>query len=152
MAALRLRAGQALVAADASVLVAAVVSWHERHRAAAGAIENALARKALVLPSTALVDAYAILTRLPAQHRLAHADAFHLLRSSFGTARMAGPRTRDAWSMLRRFSVAPIGGSDAYDAQLLEIAKDAGAKTLLTFRRAELERLAVPGIEIVEPV
>jgi predicted nucleic acid-binding protein len=142
----------ALVAADASVLVAAVVSWHERHRAAAGAIETALARKALVLPSTALLDAYAILTRLPAQHRLAHADAFHLLRSSFGPARVAGPRTRDGWSVLRRWSVAAIGGSDAYDAQLVEIAKDAGAKTLLTFRRVELERLAVPGIEIVEPV
>ena len=141
-----------LTAADATVLVAAVVSWHERHRAAASAVETALARKTLVIPSTALIDAYAILTRLPAQHRLAHADAFHLLRSSFGTARVAGPRTRDAWSMLRRWSVAPVGGSDAYDAQLLEIAKDAGAKTLLTFRRGELERLAIPGIEIVEPV
>ena len=142
----------ALVAADASVLVAAVVAWHERHRPAAAAIENALTRKTLVLPSTALVDAYAILTRLPAQHRLAHADAFHLLRSSFATARVAGPRTSSAWSMLRRFSVAPTGGSDTYDAQLVEIAKEAGAKTLLTFRRADLERLAVPGIEIVEPV
>ena len=142
----------ALVGTDATVLVAAVISWHERHRAAAGALEAALARRSLVIPSTALLDAYAILTRLPAQHRLAHADAFHLLRSSFGSARVAGPRTRDAWSMLRRWSVAPIGGSDAYDAQLVEIARDAGAKTLLTFRRNELEKLAVPGIEIVEPV
>ena len=142
----------ALIAADASVLVAAVVAWHERHRAAASAVEAALARKSLLIPSTALIDAYAILTRLPAQHRLAHADAFHLLRSSFGAARVTGPRTRDAWSMLRRWSVAPVGGSEVYDAQLLEIAKDAGAKTLLTFRRVELERLAMPGIEIVEPV
>ena len=141
-----------LIAADASVLVAAVVSWHERHRAAAAAIEAALARKALILPSTAIQDAYAILTRLPAQHRLTHADAFHILRSSFGTARTAGPRTRDAWSQLRRWSVAPIGGSDTYDAQLIEIAKEAGAKTLLTFRRTDLERLAITGIEIVEPV
>jgi predicted nucleic acid-binding protein len=141
-----------LVAADASVLVAAVVAWHERHRAAASALEAALARKTLVLPSTAILDAYAILTRLPAQHRLTHADAFHLLRSSFASARVAGPRTRDTWSLLRRWSVAPIGGSDTYDAQLLEIAKDAGAKTLLTFRRADLERLAMPGIELVEPV
>ena len=140
------------IAADATVLVAAVVAWHERHRAAAGAIENALARKSLVVPAPALVDAFAILTRLPAQHRLPHAEAFHLLRSNFASARLAGPRTRDAWSLLRRLSVAPIGGSDTYDAQLVEIARDAGAKTLLSFRRAELERLAIPGIEIVEPV
>ncbi|HEX6086773.1 MAG TPA: hypothetical protein VF266_19735 [Thermoanaerobaculia bacterium] len=141
-----------MIAADATVLVAAVVAWHERHRAAAGAIEHALARKSLVVPAPALVDAFAILTRLPAQHRLPHAEAFHLLRSNFGPARLAGPRTRDAWSLLRRLSVAPIGGSDTYDAQMLEIARDAGAKTLLTFRRTELERLAITGIEIVEPV
>ena len=141
-----------LVAADASVLVAALVSWHERHRAAADALEAALARKALVIPAPALHDAYATLTKLPAQHRLVHADAFHLLRSSFATARLAGPRTRDAWSMLRRWSVAPIGGSDTYDALIVEIARDAGAKSLLTFKRAELERLAIAGIEIVEPV
>jgi predicted nucleic acid-binding protein len=142
----------ALIAADATVLVASVVAWHERHRAAASAMEAALTRKALVLPAPALLDAYAILTRLPAQHRLQHAEAFHLLRSNFGGARLAGPRTRDAWSALRRLSVAPIGGSDTYDAQLVEIARDAGAKTLLSFRRAELERLAITGIEIVEPV
>lgn len=141
-----------LTSADASVIVAAVVSWHERHRAAASAIEAALARKALVLPAPAVMDAYAILTRLPAQHRLSHADAFHILRSSFATARVVGPKTRDAWSLLRRWSVAPIGGSDVYDAQIVEIAKDAGVKTLLSFRRAELERLAIAGIEIVEPV
>ena len=141
-----------LVAADATVLVAAVVAWHERHRAAAGAIEHALARKTLVVPAPSLVDAYAILTRLPAQHRLQHAEAFHLLRSNFAAARLAGPRTRDAWSLLRRLSVAPVGGSDTYDAQMVEIARDAGAKTLLSFRRVELERLAIPGIEIVEPV
>lgn len=149
-AALRLRSGQA-IAADATVLVAAVVSWHERHKAAASALEAALARKSLIIPAPALVDAYAILTRLPAQHRLVHADAFHLLRASFGTARLVGSRTRDAWSLLRRWSVAAIGGSDTYDAQVVEIAKEAGAKTLLSFRRAELERLAIPGIEILEP-
>jgi predicted nucleic acid-binding protein len=138
-----------LVAADASVLVAAVVSWHERHAAAAAALEGALTRKALVLPAPALHDAYAALTRLPAQHRLTHADALHVLRSSFAAARVATPRTRDAWSMLRRWSVAPIGGSDVYDALVIEIARDAGAKTILTFKRADLERLAIPGIEIV---
>ena len=101
-----------LVAVDATVLVAAVVAWHERHEAAAQSIDNALGRKSLVIPAPALTDAYAILTRLPAQHRLQHAEAFHLLRSNFATARVAGPRTRDTWSLLRRLSVAPIGGSD----------------------------------------
>lgn len=141
-----------LIAADATVTVAAVVGWHERHKAASSAIEAALARKALILPAAVLIESYAILTRLPAQHRLAHADAFHLLRSSFSTARMAGLRTRDTWSMIRRWSVAPIGGGDAYDAMLIDAAREAGAKMLLTFRREELERIAGTGLEVVEPV
>ena len=139
------------VAVDATVVVAALVAWHERHKAAAAAVEAALARKSLILPAPALFEAYAILTRLPAQHRLTHADAFHLLRSSFAAARLAAPRTRDTWSLLRRWSVAPLGGSDAYDALVIEAAREGGAKTLLTFRRADLERLTAD-LDIVEPV
>jgi predicted nucleic acid-binding protein len=141
-----------LVAADATVLSAAIVSWHERHEPAVSALEAALARKALILPSPVILEAYAALTALPAQHRLSPADAFHLLRSSFGTVKTVGPKTRDVWSVLRKFSVVPLGGSDVYDAMIVDIARDAGAKMLLTFRRAELERLAGAGLEIVEPV
>ncbi|MBV8517141.1 MAG: PIN domain-containing protein [Acidobacteria bacterium] len=140
------------VAADATVVVAALVSWHERHRAACAALESALARKALVLPAPVLVESYAILTSLPAQHRLGHPEAFHLLRSNFSSARVVGPRTRDAWSQLRRWSVDAIGGGDAYDAALVDAAIEAGAKTLLTFRVKELERVAGTAIELVEPV
>ena len=134
------------------MLVAGVISWHERHRPAAAALEAALARKSLLLPIPALIESYALLTRLPAQHRLAPADAFHLLRSSFATARTAAPRTRDTWAMLRRFSVTPVGGNDVHDALLLDVVRDAGAKVLLTFRRKELETLGATGIELVEPV
>lgn len=141
-----------LIAADATVTVAAVIAWHERHKEAAAAIETALARKALILPAQVLVESYAILTRLPAQHRLTHADAFHLLRSSFSAARVTGPRTRDTWSAIRRWSVVPIGGNETYDAMIIDAAREAGAKMLLTFRRADLERIAGTGIEIVEPV
>jgi predicted nucleic acid-binding protein len=140
------------VAADATVVVAALVSWHERHRAASAALEAALARKALVLPAPVLVESYAILTSLPAQHRLGHPEAFHVLRSSFSSARIVGPRTRDTWSQLRRWSVEATGGGDTYDAAIVDAAVEAGAKTLLTFRVKELERLAGTSIGIVEPV
>ena len=142
----------ALIAVDATVIVAALVAWHERHEPAAAALEAALARKSLVIPAPVLTESYSLMTRLPAQHRLTHADAFHLLRSSFATARVVASKTRDAWTMLRRWSVAGIGGNDVFDLAVVEIAQEAGAKSLLTFRKAELERLAVPGIELVEPV
>jgi predicted nucleic acid-binding protein len=140
------------IAADSSVIIAGLVAWHERHTPCAAALEGALARKALVIPVPALIESYAVLTKLPAQHRLAHADAFHLLRSSFSTARTAAPRTRDTWSMLRRLSVAPTGGNDVYDAVMMQVVVESGAKTLLTLRRRELERLGVTGVELLEPV
>jgi predicted nucleic acid-binding protein len=139
-----------LVAADATVVVAALVSWHERHRAAASAIESALARKSLVLPAPVLIESYAILTRLPAEHRLPHPEALDLLRNTF--AKTKTPGARNVWSFLRACSVNAIGGSAAYDAQIVTIARDAGAKTLYTFRREELERVAGSGMEVVEPV
>lgn len=139
-------------AVDSTVLVAALVSWHERHREAAAAVEAALARKALIIPAPALIEAYAMLTRLPAQHRLSHADAYHLLRTSFSSARVTAMRTTATWPMLRRWSVAPIGGGDAFDALIVDTAREAGAKTLLSFRRKELERFAGAGLEVVEPV
>jgi len=142
----------ALVAADATVIVAALVAWHERHRAAASAIEATLARKSLVLPAPVIIESYATLTRLTDDYRLPHPDAFDLLRNTFASARMAGTRTRDTWPLLRQCSVDAIGGNAAYDAMIVSMARDAGAKTLLTFRREELERVAGAGIEIVEPV
>lgn len=141
-----------LVAADATVLVAALVGWHERHQAAASAIDAILGRKALVIAAPSLVETYAVLTSLPAHHRLAHADAYHLMRESLGTAKIAGPRTRDTWSAMRLWSVSPIGGADAFDALLIDTVMEAGAKTLLTFRRQELDRLAGPGLSVEEPV
>jgi predicted nucleic acid-binding protein len=141
-----------LTALDATVAVAALVSWHERHEAAASAVDAALARKALILPAPALVESYAILTSLPARHRLAYADAFHLLRSSFGSAKVAGGRTSGTWSLLRQLSVDGIGGAESQDALIVDVARDAGAKRLLTFRKAELERFAGTAIELVEPV
>ena len=141
-----------LIAADATVAVAALVTWHERHKAAGAAIESALARKALVLPALVVVESYAILTSLPAQHRLAHADAFHLLRTSFASAKIATPRKRDIWPAIRQWSVNAAGGNAAFDALIVDVARAAGAKTLLTFRRQELERVAGSGIEVIEPV
>jgi hypothetical protein len=105
-----------------------------------------------VIPVVALVEAYAVLTSLPANHRLTHADAYHILQSSFATARLASHGARETWPMLRGWSVSAVGGAESWDGMLVEAARAAGARTLLTFRRRELERLGLQGLEILEPV
>ena len=65
-------------------MVAAVCSWHERHAVVAAELERRLAaRGRLAIPAHALVEAYAVLTRLPAPHRIAPADAWAVLSANF---------------------------------------------------------------------
>ncbi|MGH8907447.1 MAG: PIN domain-containing protein, partial [Egibacteraceae bacterium] len=51
-------------AADTSILIAAFASWHEGHAAALAAL-----RGNVRLPAHAVVETYAVLTRLPPPHR-----------------------------------------------------------------------------------
>ena len=65
-------------------MIAAVCTWHEFHDHAAAELEMRLGRgERMVAVGPALVEAYAVLTRLPAQHRLAPADAIAMLESNF---------------------------------------------------------------------
>ena len=63
-------------------MVAAVCDWHEHHGAARSEFELRL-RHALLVPAPALVEAYSVLTRLPAPYRLAATDAVALLEANF---------------------------------------------------------------------
>ena len=76
----------ATFALDTSCMVAAVCTWHEHHAAAAAGIEQRLGRgERMAIAAHALVETYAVLTRLPAPHRLAPADAWALVKANFVT-------------------------------------------------------------------
>jgi len=46
------------VVADTSVIIAALLSWHERHDAARVALDSMLQKNGLVLPAPVLIEAY----------------------------------------------------------------------------------------------
>ena len=74
----------AVFVADTSCMVAAIYSWHERHARAVAELERRFDRdERFVAVALALVEAYAVLTRLPAPHRLSPSDAFRLLEANF---------------------------------------------------------------------
>jgi hypothetical protein len=76
--------GSVRFALDTSVMVAAVCAWHEHHGRAITAIERHLRRSdRLTVAAHAVAEAYAVLTRLPAPHRLATADAWRLVHTNF---------------------------------------------------------------------
>lgn len=140
-------------AADTSVIVAALLTWHEHHSPARRALESAMEEGPLVLPVATLVESYAVLTRLPAPHRLSPRDAHALLRDNFaGAARVEGLDGDECWAMLASLAAQSIAGGRTYDAQILAAAVKGGAGVLLTLNAADFTTLARDEIDIRNPL
>lgn len=140
-----------ITAVDTSVLVAALLAWHEAHRKAFSALREAFAGGRVVLPAPALVETYAVLTRLPAPHRLAPKDAHALLAEGLEhRAEIVGLTSAEWWRWLGSCASQGVGGGLAYDAALLACARKAKADRLLTLD-ADFSRLDAGGMEIVIP-
>jgi predicted nucleic acid-binding protein len=145
------RGGRAAFLPDTSCIIAALVDWHEHHAAAAREISSRLeAGERLIVAAPALIETYAVLTRLPAPHRLSPGDALGLLEANlFGHSLVA----LDADSYRALVSNAPgqsIAGGRTYDAVIARCAVRAGAEAILTFTERHFRGL-VEGIEIVTP-
>jgi predicted nucleic acid-binding protein len=137
---------------DTSCLIAAVCGWHERHDAAAAEVDGRLDRgERMTVPAHALVEAYAVLTRLPAPHRLSTADAWTLLRTNFVEAGAVTEISgRQQINLLKQLAAAGIGGGRSYDAVIAAAAHHGGADALLTFNPRDFEKLPQTP-RIVEP-
>jgi predicted nucleic acid-binding protein len=133
-------------------MVAAVCGWHEHHAAAASAIERRLDRgQRLAVPAHALVETYAVLTRLPPPHRLSPADAWALVKGNFvdhATVVTLGAAAHV--KVLDRLAGNGVGGGRSYDAIIGATAIDAGAAELLTFN---VKHPDTPGgdIAVIDP-
>ena len=138
---------------DTSVMVAAVCTWHEHHERAITELEHRLAaRESLVVAAPALVEAYAVLTRLPPPHRLSPRDANALLETNFlagGTlAVLDGKAYR---SVLREAADHDVTGGRTYDWVIAACAKATRVKTLLTFNARDFLSFRLDGIELRIP-
>ncbi len=132
-------------------MIAALVDWHEHHEAAVRAVSSRLeSGQKLVAAAPALVEAYSVLTRLPAPNRLAPSDALALLEANFFAHPLV---TLDGASYKSLLATAParsIAGGRTYDAVIARCAVRSGAKAILTFNERHFRGL-VEGVEIVTP-
>lgn len=132
-------------------MVAAVCSWHEHHARAAAEIEARLRRgERLLVPAPALVETYAVLTRLPAPHRLSAEDAWQLVEANFiKPATIVALAGRAYARLLGRLARQGIAGGRTYDAVIGECVRSR-AETLLTFNGRHFD--PPPGtVSVVEP-
>jgi predicted nucleic acid-binding protein len=134
-------------------MVAAMCTWHERHEAAAGELNRRLAnREAMLVGAPALVESYAVLTRLPPPHRLSSADAFALIEGNFiDVGRLIALDGGSYRSVLRNLAQDGIAGGRAYDAVIVRCAVKAKATVLLTFNTRDFAPLAPPQLTVVVP-
>ena len=141
------------IAVDTSVIVASLLTWHEHHEAARRSLAEALHDARLVIPAPALVESYAVMTRLPAPHRLRARDAYALLADNFAaSARVESLTGGEIWSMLATLASGSIGGGRTYDAQILAAALKSRAVALLTLDLEDFTALARDQIEIRSPL
>ncbi len=118
-----------LRACDTSVLVPALVPWHPDHVAT----KNALTGVGVV-PAHVLIEAFSVLTRLPAPHRVAPADAAAVLQA-LPLKLVTLPAAKYA-ALIPHFGDQGIRGGAVYDAVVAATARHHGATLVTRDRRA----------------
>lgn len=142
----------AQTALDTSTVIAALQTWHEDHESASSSLSEVLSSRSGVLPSRVLVEAFSVMTRMPAPHRLAPKDAFTLLEGTFGTSTPVLQLPKETyWEFLSGLAQEGVTGGAVYDAEIIECARQAGVKNILTLNRRHFERLAPDDIRILVP-
>ena len=133
-------------------MVAAVCTWHERHLAATAEIERRLERgERLAVAAHALVETYAVLTRLPAPHRLAPTDAWALVNANFvESASVIALSGQAHVTLLRGLATQGLSGGRSYDAIIAACARQARVDALLTFNPRHFDP-PPDGVSVVEP-
>lgn len=119
---------------DASVLVAAVSSWHEHHDRTCVEMERReRGKEELVISAHSLAETYAVLTRLPAPHRLRAADAIALIESNWHDTPTVQLTGTEMWSALREARRRTMVGGQMYDVLIALAALKAKASTIITW-------------------
>ena len=105
----------------------------------------------MIVAAHALIESYAVLTRLPAPHRLSPADTLELLEANFlGTSKIVALDGASYRALLRRAPEEGIAGGRTYDAVIAACAEKARATALLTFNDSHFRPLESE-VEIVVP-
>lgn len=105
----------------------------------------------MLMAGPALIESYAVLTRLPAPHRLSPLDAFTLLETNFMRAKIIALDGAAYRTLLRRAADDEIVGGQTYDAVIAGCVLKSKADALLTFNEGHFLWLAERGIAVVVP-
>lgn len=139
---------------DTSCMIAMLCAWHEHHEPALREVSQRTKRgDRMIAPAPALVEAYAVLTRLPPPRRLPAAAALALLDENFlRRAEVVALDANTYRDLLQRAPACGVLGGRIYDAVIVACARLAGASALLTFNERDFLPLAGRDLDIIVPV
>lgn len=130
---------------DANCLVAAALAQHQQHRATITELSRRRAAgQALVMAAHALLEAYAVLTRLPPPHRLAPTDAVTVLDRNWSGAETVALTATETWRALRELAAAGISGGRIYDGCIAASARKGKCDEILTWNTRHFTGLSGP--------
>ncbi|MFW5738048.1 MAG: type II toxin-antitoxin system VapC family toxin [Spirochaetota bacterium] len=136
---------------DTSVLVAAVHANHPLHIAASAWLDDALSSHDVVVAHHSVIEAYAVLTRLPGGRRLMPDEAVMAIRETLeGNARIAPFAATSIWDTLAAVADAPAAGGATYDAFIIHVLATAGVDAIVTYNVNDFRRLA-RGQRVLDP-
>lgn len=139
---------------DTSVLIAGLIDLGPQS-APAQSIMHAIAERKLTSPATGwhcCLEFYSVATRMPAEFRLAPADAVRLLREEV-FARMAVhdlPSSQRS-DFLNAAAQDAITGGRVYDAHIAEVARASEAEVIVTDNRRHFLAALRYGIRVETP-
>ena len=136
---------------DTSVVVAAVHANHPLHLASARWFDAAVDIHDVVVAHHSILEAYSVLTRLPAPYRVSPSEAEIVLRETVeNNTRIAPFAAETMWRVTSRIVAVPAAGGAAYDAFIIRLLGEAGAEVIATYNVDDFRRLG-PSMRIVDP-
>jgi predicted nucleic acid-binding protein len=136
---------------DTSVLVAAVHANHPMHKPAAQWLDAAFVAHEICVCHHSLLEAYAVLTRLPAAYRLSPSEAVMVLRETLQqNAAIAPFAAESTWSVVQLLSTIPAAGGASYDAYIVEVLRSAGVDAVVTYNADDFRRIS-GALDVVDP-
>lgn len=139
---------------DTSVILAGLIDFGPQS-APAQLLLNAVAEKRLPDTATAwhcCLEFYSVATRLPAEYRLAPADAVTLLESEvFSRIAVQNLPDADRPAMLHAAARDLVAGGRIYDAHIAEVARAARADVIVTDNRRHFLTALRHGIRVETP-
>ena len=133
---------------DTSVLVPAVLEWHEHHERSLLALSKANSQSAFSAAHS-LAEVYAVLTRYPGKQRLSAEQALLALEGIEGRLTVVALDVREYRTAIRKLALNGIIGATVYDGLIAACAQKARADVLYTWDTDDFRRVGPEVAKIV---